>query len=471
MAAIQTVEVRERFADGMAWLKLGAGPLSDKDIRRLYGELYKQLVSKNDTDDDDFSDDGSDSNSSREDGYNGGGGANGERLSWDEARRDHLVERADTMRRFQGGDLEGIKEDLGRMLVRRKVLVCLDDVARIEDARWFIFDVPSMGQQQRGSREKEEDRNPYRILMTTRTPSLMGAGIVQEVFVRILSEHEAVKLLLSTAGRRPYGGRNSKVFNQARMIVKGCGNSPLAIRLVGSMLRLGNRNWNLKSPIWMSLINQCTLNLEEASILRSFVNAFTRIVDLSFFTVSDIRMRVALRRCFVWFAMAFRDNDWMLAGKGIPQSVVLSVFESVLNLEEDETDGNFIEPETILTMLENMNLLQRAGHGVTHKASKNSDDKSQESKNIDGSEKSDGSDWSDMDDGAKPTVQHFFVILDSVSCLFLLLCVCYSIPQLPSTLTQYFRTPLTAESCRRKDVTASIFLFLPARRPIHVFFG
>ncbi|CAB9499668.1 tetratricopeptide repeat domain [Seminavis robusta] len=385
VAAIQTVEVRERFADGIAWLKLGAGPLSDKDIRRLYGELYKQLIVKSDTDDDDFSDDNSDSNSSREDGLGGGGGGgNGERLSWDEARRDHLVERADTMRRFQGGDLEGIKEDLGRMLP------------------------------QRGSRDKDEDRNPYRILMTTRTPSLMGAGIVQEVFVRILSEHEAVKLLLSTAGRRPYGGRNSKVFNQARMIVKGCGNSPLAIRLVGSMLRLGNRNWNLKSPIWMSLINQCTLNLEEASILRSFVNAFTRIVDLSFFTVNDIKLRIALRRCFVWFAMAFRDNDWMLAGKGIPQSVVLSVFETVVNLDESETEDNWIEPETILSMLEKMNLLQRAGHGVTAKTTKKDDEKSVGSKDLDASAKSDGSDWSDMDEGSKARIQHNFVILDSL---------------------------------------------------------
>lgn len=414
VAAIQTVEVRERFADGIAWLKLGAGPLSDKDIRRLYGELYKQLIVKSDNDDDDFSDDNSDSNSSREDGFSGGG--NGERLSWDEARRDHLVERADTMRRFQGGDLEGIKEDLGRMLVRRKVLICLDDVARIEDARWFIFDVPAItAQPQRGSRDKDEDRSPYRILMTTRTPSLMGAGIVQEVFVRILSEHEAVKLLLSTAGRRPYGGRNSKVFNQARMIVKGCGNSPLAIRLVGSMLRLGNRNWNLKSPIWMSLINQCTLNLEEASILRSFVNAFTRIVDLSFFTVNDVRLRIALRRCFVWFAMAFRDNDWMLAGKGIPQAVVLSVFETVVNLDEDENDGNWIEPETILSMLENMNLLQRAGHGVQSKTSKNQDEKSVGTKDNDNSENSEGSDWSDADEGSKARIQHNFVILDSVS--------------------------------------------------------
>ena len=413
VAAIQTVEVRERFPDGIAWLKLGAGPLSDKDVRRLYGELYRQLIVKTE-DVDDFSDDNSDSNSSRED--NIGGNENGGRLSWDEARRDHLVERADTMRRFQGGDLEGIKEDLGRMLVRRKVLICLDDVARIEDARWFIFEVPALSGQSQRSRDKDEDPHPYRILMTTRTPSLMGPGIVQEVFVRILSEHEAVKLLLSTAGRRPYGGRNSKVFNQARMIVKGCGNSPLAIRLVGSMLRLGNRSWNLKSPIWQSLISQCTLNLEEASILRSFVNAFTRIVDLSFFTVNNVRLRIALRRCFVWFAMAFHENDWMLSGRGIPQSVVLSVFETVVNLNEADSDEDLIEPEMILSMLENMNLLQRAGHGVSAKTSKNQDDKSLGSKeDKDGSERSDASDWSELEESAKPSIQHYYVLLDSVS--------------------------------------------------------
>ena len=43
-------------------------------------------------------------------------------------------------RRFEGGDLEGIKEDLGRLVANRNVLICLDDVWRIEDAKWFIFD-------------------------------------------------------------------------------------------------------------------------------------------------------------------------------------------------------------------------------------------------------------------------------------------------------------------------------------------
>ena len=65
-------------------------------------------------------------------------------------------------------------------------------------------------------------------------------------------------------------------------------------------------------------------------------------------------------------------------------------------------------------MLENMNLLQRAGHGIASKTSKNQDDKSVASKNLDNSEHSDNSDWSDADEGAKARIQHNFVILDSV---------------------------------------------------------
>ena len=45
--------------------------------------------------------------------------------------------------------------------------------------------------------------SPCKVLIATRVPSLLGGGAVQEVFVCILSEHEAVKLRLSTAGRRP----------------------------------------------------------------------------------------------------------------------------------------------------------------------------------------------------------------------------------------------------------------------------
>ena len=305
------------------------------------------------------------------------------------------------------------------MLAKKKILICLDDVWRVDDAKWFIFDNQilngSKSAKLKYKRQHAAEEFPGRILMTTRSPSLMGnSGLVQEIFVRILSEHEAVKLLLSTAGRRPYGGKNSAVFNQAKLIVKGCGNSPLAVRLAGSMLRHSSRSWNISSPAWSSLIHQARLNLEEASQLRSFVNAVNRVVDLSFFTVADVRTRIVLRRCFVAYAMAFRENDWMLSGRGIPQSVVLRVFQTIISYDE----GNkYISASSILDMLEKLNLLERARHGWHSRSTLNPVRealiKKQTQRAASGDAETD-SDWDDEDEGKVYRVQQLFVMHDSV---------------------------------------------------------
>lgn len=398
VAVIQTVEVRERFPDGIAWLKIGRGPLSERDIRRLYEDLYRQIVVKEAELDESVTDDNSD------------GGRFHESVNSLQTD-DRIVDRADSVRRFQGGDLEGIKEDLGRMLIKQKVLIVLDDVWRVEDAKWFIFETPSYKMPARES--------PFKILITTRTPNLLGSGTVPEVFVRILSEHEAVKLLLSTAGRRPYGGRSSEVFNQSRLIVKGCGNSPLGILLVGSMLRHNNRNWNLKSPVWTGIFSQCSLNLEEAAQLRSFRNAFIRIVDTSFFTIENASLRIALRRCFVFFALAFRANDWMLSGRGIPQSVVLEFFDTVISAGPDSEEP--IDPAEILSILENLKLVLRARHSISSPTTKSGRDSpsvsshgnNNEDGNGENSEKSD-SEWDEFDELPKRPVQQFYTMHDSL---------------------------------------------------------
>lgn len=359
VAAIQTVEVRERFCDGIAWIQLGRNALTEKEVRRLYEELFRQLVTK---DQDDPHDESATDDGSKDDEQVNGcvsltssvsnlGDVQG--LIADE----NAIRLAESRQRFQGGELDAIKEDLANIITKRKILICLDDVWRVDDAKWFIFDTRNGPTASRAY----SDLYPYRILMTTRTPALLGPGVVQEVFVRIFSEHEAVKLLLSSAGRRPYGGKQSAVFNQARIIVKGCGNSPMAVRLAGGMLRRCNRNWNLSSPTWKSLIEQSKLNLEEASRLRGFSNTVTRIVDLGFACVDDMEFRVVIRRCFITFAVAFRDNDWVHIGKGIPQAVVLKIFAAVSNGKPDIAQG-------ILAALETMNLLERARHGTTSRA-------------------------------------------------------------------------------------------------------
>jgi len=415
VAAIQTVEVRERFSDGIAWLQLGRGPLSERDIRRLYEELYQQLIAKGSDADFDMWDDAEvdkmdeiPSQGSNDDLNGSNGNVQPKELN----RRQRLFSQAESRRRFQGGDLDGIKEEFGRLLARKRVLICLDDVWRVDDAKWFLFDdsMSGTGSKSKKKRKSNPEERPGRVLMTTRTPALLGPGLVQEIFVRILSEHEAVKLLLSTAGRRPYGGKNSAVFNQAKLIVKGCGNSPLAVRLAGSMLRHSSRNWNINSPLWSSLIHQCRLNLEEASQLRSFVNAVNRVVDLSFFTVSDVRTRIALRRCFVAFAMAFRDNDWMLSGRGIPQSVTLRVFKTIITSDESFKD---ISPNTVLTLLQKLNLIERARHGVAARALTAAQRRSLRRQDTRSTDDSD-SDWDEEEEAQVYRAQQSWVMHDSL---------------------------------------------------------
>ena len=379
VAAIQTVEVREFFSDGIAWIHLGRTPLGEREIRRLYEQLYDQLLGSGDADvieddptsgmdedDDDASSSSSDSN-----------GRNNERPN----RLDSTVSAGGTetkfaksRRSFQGGELEGIKEDLARLVLSRKILICLDDVCRMEDAKWFLFGTRSDG-------NNNFEDTPHRVLITTRIPGLVGPSITHEVFVRIFSEHEAVKLLLTAAGRRPNGlPKVSPVFAQARIIVKGCGNSPLALRIAGGMLRSRNRNWTLSSPAWKLLVEQCRTSLEEASKIRSFANSVQRLIDLSFATVTSDEFRSILRQCFVGFAMVFHDTDSLKVGKGIPRVVVIRLFAIISSLEggmlpsqvsSDDLADYMDNAAIILDTLETMNLLQRAGHGLTKSSALN----------------------------------------------------------------------------------------------------
>mmetsp|Transcript_25343 Transcript_25343/g.52991 ORF Transcript_25343/g.52991 Transcript_25343/m.52991 type:complete len:1482 (+) Transcript_25343:1-4446(+) len=387
VAAIQTVEVREFFSDGIAWIHLGRTPLGEREVRRLYEQLYEQLLGGEedlgDADEDgaegkDDEDDNSTSGSSGDEKDNGASDPPGRAMSnISSGVAPEAVKLTTSRRSFQGGELEGMKEDLGRLLLSKRVLICLDDVCKMEDAKWFLFGTRSDG-------DNNFEDTPHRVLITTRIPGLVGPGITHEVFVRIFSEHEAVKLLLTAAGRRPNGlPKVSPVFAQARIIVKGCGNSPLALRIAGGMLRSRNRNWTLSSPAWKLLVEQCRTSLEEASRIRSFANSVQRLIDLSFATgVTDFDFRSCLRQCFVAFAMVFHDTDSLKVGKGISRAVVIRLFAVVSSMVDGSSGGKNrlpsrggMSPEElmdymdnaalILDTLETMNLVQRAGHGLS----------------------------------------------------------------------------------------------------------
>ena len=91
VAAIQSVEVRERFSDGIAWIHIGRAPLADNDVRRLYEELYDQLMQRDiDVKENEIS------------------------PSQSEENQDILIANSLSRkkRNFQGNDLQGMKEEI-----------------------------------------------------------------------------------------------------------------------------------------------------------------------------------------------------------------------------------------------------------------------------------------------------------------------------------------------------------------------
>ena len=117
-----------------------------------------------------------------------------------------------------------------------------------------------------------------------------------EVYVRIFSEYESIHLLVY-ASERPLSVRKVyPVFHQEYVVVKGCGNFPLALCFASGILCTADPRWTLRSGTRAGLVDQCRCSLEEGSWIRRFVNSVLRIVDLSFVSVGDLGMRVTLRR-------------------------------------------------------------------------------------------------------------------------------------------------------------------------------
>jgi hypothetical protein len=358
VSVIQTVEIRERFPDGIAWIRLGRGHLKENDVRRLYEELYRQLLRGTDAIAD------STRTTPLPDGMDAAAPTNEGLHQYIQACHDENDQY--WLRRLQSGGLQGLREDFGKVLARRKILICLDDVYRAQDVSWFNFGSLVQHSSQKNRRKSGGQRpklvnvaSPFRLLITTRVPELLGSGAAHEVFVSLLTEDEAAKILLCSAGRRLRGVKESRIFEEARSVAHGAGNAPLALRLAGGMLRYSNRNWNLSSPSWTRLVEESKMHLIEASHLQSFEKSLARIVDLCFTSVEDLKERATLRRCFVTFAVVFRENDWIQDGRGIPRPVLAKLFETVL----EASSATSLTAEHTIEILEALNLLQRARHG------------------------------------------------------------------------------------------------------------
>ena len=351
-SVVQSVDVRKSFCDGIIWLDFKNRAILDTEmqIRKLYEDLYGQLVQSKRLYDPDCN------------------------QSQEEIQKCH----------FQFGALEGIRHELASMVCRKKILLCLDNVARAEDMRWFMFHEEGRVHHSSSLQSQSSDNDdnlPFRILLTTRLANIVPNS--NEVQVRILSEQEAVKYLLLSSGKKPFGNmKQSLLFEEAKMVVKGCGNSPLAVRIEGGILQLsGGRNWRRQSPAWTDLLSLGQSNFQEAAELRSFSNSLHNTIEYAFTRINDESERRMTRHCWVAFAYAFGDvllskatSFGVAKDRGIAKDVVLGLFAMIQRQSIGQTSSStviHVTPTTILATLETLNLIERTS--TTRKARENQD--------------------------------------------------------------------------------------------------
>jgi len=361
-SVIQSVDVRQRFCDGIIWLDFQNRPLDNVEtqIRSLYEELYQQFVRFKRL---------YDPQNNLQNGHE---------------QQEELHPNDKSSCHFHIGALEGIRHELAHMICRKKILLCLDNVARAEDVDWFLFhnDVQNKGHSSPPNHhdDAEDDGVPFRILLSTRLAQILPNS--NEVQVRILSEQEAVKYLLICSGKKPFGNmKQSLLFDEAKMVVKGCGNSPLAVRIEGGILQFAGKNWRRQSPAWSDLLSLGQSNFQEAAELRSFSNSLRNTIEYAFSRIENEGERWITRRCWVAFAYACGDvlcSTTTSTPRGIAKDVILGLFAMMQRQSMEQNKASTVAPTTILATLETLNLLEKS---IAKKTNAKSQEKQQQDNN------------------------------------------------------------------------------------------
>ncbi|XP_074285707.1 putative disease resistance protein RGA3 isoform X2 [Silene latifolia] len=200
--------------------------------------------------------------------------------------------------------LEEIHHEVKKQLEGRKYLLILDDVWTESYDEWQQFE----GYLKVGGRGSW-------IIVTTRsktTPQMIGGDQMHEL--RGLSESDSWHLFERMAFQAEE--RDDELVNLGKEIVKKCTNVPLAIRVVGSLLRGQSKSK------WLSFHEKGLDFLGESN------DTVTRILKLSY-----DQLNPSLKACFAYCAIF--PKDWQISKKLLIQLWMAQGYINSENLGED----------------------------------------------------------------------------------------------------------------------------------------
>ncbi|KAF3663797.1 putative oxidation resistance protein 1-like isoform X1 [Capsicum annuum] len=178
--------------------------------------------------------------------------------------------------------LDAVQKELRKML-EGKYLLVLDDVWNEDPLRWSNLKNMLTG----GAKGSK-------ILVTTRSDMVAEvSGSVHKHKLGDLSEEEAWKLFEKIAFECNKEHDNSNLVEIGKEIVKKCGGVPLAIRLVGSLLRVKRTE-----DEWMYFRNQDLSNITQGG------NDLTAILRLSYHYLPR-----HLKICFAYCSLFPKDSE------------------------------------------------------------------------------------------------------------------------------------------------------------------
>ncbi|OMO55607.1 Disease resistance protein [Corchorus capsularis] len=137
-------------------------------------------------------------------------------------------------------ELDPLQRHLQERLMRKRFLLILDDVWSESSAKWESLRNPLMS-----------GANGSTVIVTTRIEKvahIMATPILPIYHLGYLPEHDSWLLFKQRAFQRESEGNNMKLERIGKQIVKKCGGVPLAVKALGSMLRLKR-----KESEWLSV--------------------------------------------------------------------------------------------------------------------------------------------------------------------------------------------------------------------------